>query len=573
MTLEECYRLFGITPDARLYEINQAYRDLTKVLQADRFSNDPGIQAKAQEQLKEFDIAYRMLLQFLSQRLAKREQEHEEREHAGQKTSKVERTAKTPEKKIKAHLKDRDRVQPEYKGVRGWLLFFCVSLTVFQPVYYVGTMALLIRGANNSLPELTSTLTIIFLSGISVYSIYTGVCLWMIRPNAVSLTKLYLIASLCLLFVFKIFIGKTFNIDSTYDNKWWIECVVGLVYTITWYWYLKKSKRVMSVYKPIYEATFKAPEYKYTVSSFIYRHLYMTKGWAFIVILSAIILIVSINHTKQEDHGPKTTDAPVEVVPPAAPDDLTQKEPAVSLNDAYGAYNKGDYSTAYKLFKALADQGEAEAQFLLGVMYAGGQGVPKDDAEAVKWYRKAADQGHAKSQYNMGLTYANGEGVPQDYAEAVKWLCKAGDQGDAEAQFLLGVMYADSEGVENNDAEAAKWYRKAADQGYVKAQYNLGIMYLNGEGVPQDYAEAVKWFRMAADKGIAQAQYNLGLMYYAGLGLPQDLVQAHKWYSLAAAQGDEDAQKSRDLIARMMTAAQIAEAQRLVKGSKPNKPQ
>ena len=75
-----------------------------------------------------------------------------------------------------------------------------------------------------------------------------------------------------------------------------------------------------------------------------------------------------------------------------------------------------------------ADQGKAEAQFYLGVMYAKGQGVPQDDAEAAKWYRKAAEQGYADAQDNLGIMYAKGQGVPQDDAEAAKWWRKAADQ-------------------------------------------------------------------------------------------------------------------------------------------------
>ena len=62
-------------------------------------------------------------------------------------------------------------------------------------------------------------------------------------------------------------------------------------------------------------------------------------------------------------------------------------------------------------------------------MYAGGIGVPENNAEAFKWFRKAAEQGHAKAQYNLGLMYDKGQGVPQDYAEAVKWYRLAAEQG------------------------------------------------------------------------------------------------------------------------------------------------
>ena len=137
---------------------------------------------------------------------------------------------------------------------------------------------------------------------------------------------------------------------------------------------------------------------------------------------------------------------------------------AGALEDATTAYGRGDYATALRLFRLLADDGNSAAQFGIGNMYDRGRGVSQDYAEARKWYRKAADQGFADAQYNLGVMFAKGRGVPHD------------------------------------DAEAAKWFRKAADQGEVAAQYNLGLMYTEGEGVPRDYAEAAKLFRKAADQ-------------------------------------------------------------------------
>ena len=101
-------------------------------------------------------------------------------------------------------------------------------------------------------------------------------------------------------------------------------------------------------------------------------------------------------------------------------------------------------------------------------------------------------------------------------------------------------------------------------------------MYVGGQGVPQDYAEAAKWFRGAADQGEPRAQTNLGAMYHRGEGVPQNYVQAHMWANLAASllpPGiDRDlAVKNRDKAAKLMTPAQIAEAQRLAREWKPKK--
>ena len=155
--------------------------------------------------------------------------------------------------------------------------------------------------------------------------------------------------------------------------------------------------------------------------------------------------------------------------------------------------------------RAKADQGDAVAQYNLGVSYADGLGVPQDDAEAVRWLRVAADQGHAGAQFNLGVRYADGLGVPQGDAEAVRWFRVAADQGLALAQNNLGVMYANDKGIPQDDAEAVRWLRVAADQGHAEAQFNLGVRYADGLGVPQDDVEAVRWFRVAADQGFADA--------------------------------------------------------------------
>ncbi len=90
-------------------------------------------------------------------------------------------------------------------------------------------------------------------------------------------------------------------------------------------------------------------------------------------------------------------------------------------DEAVAAYQRGDYATAIRKFRPLAEQGELGAQYNLGLMYRNGQGVPQHDAEAVGWYRKAAEQGHAEAQFNLGVMYDNGLGVPQDYAQAHMW--------------------------------------------------------------------------------------------------------------------------------------------------------
>ena len=115
--------------------------------------------------------------------------------------------------------------------------------------------------------------------------------------------------------------------------------------------------------------------------------------------------------------------------------------------------------------RPLGEQGDAEAQSTLGVMYRNGESVPQDYAEAVRWYRLAADQGYADAQHNAGLMYANGQGVRQDDAEAVRWYRLAADQGHVSAQFDLGTRYSSGgRGVSQDDVEAHMWFNLAAAQ-------------------------------------------------------------------------------------------------------------
>jgi uncharacterized protein len=116
---------------------------------------------------------------------------------------------------------------------------------------------------------------------------------------------------------------------------------------------------------------------------------------------------------------------------------------------------------------------------------------------------------------------------------------------------------------------ALRLFRPLAVQGDAKAQALLGSMYQIGDGVPQDYAEAANWYRKAADQGYDGAQAMLGDMYKEGRGVQQDDVLAYMWLSLAAAQDNDDARKDRDLLAKLMTPAQIAEAQRRANDWKP----
>ena len=160
------------------------------------------------------------------------------------------------------------------------------------------------------------------------------------------------------------------------------------------------------------------------------------------------------------------------------------------LDDAAAALRRGDYAKALEVIRPLAEQGNALAQYNLGVSYDLGWGVPQNAAEAIKWYRLAADQGYSLAQQNLGDIYATGRGVTLD------------------------------------NAEALKWYRIAADQGNSFAQNSLGLMYEKGQGVPADLVRAHMWFNLSGAQGNDTGLKNR--IRAAGLMTKEQIAEAQK---------------------------------------------
>ena len=103
---------------------------------------------------------------------------------------------------------------------------------------------------------------------------------------------------------------------------------------------------------------------------------------------------------------------------------------AQDFDKGIAAYSAGDYATALQEWRPLAEQGDASAQFNLGIMYEKGWGVPQGYGEAVSWYRKAAEQGNALAQTNLGSKYHYGQGVIQDNILAHMWYNIGGANGN-----------------------------------------------------------------------------------------------------------------------------------------------
>lgn len=156
------------------------------------------------------------------------------------------------------------------------------------------------------------------------------------------------------------------------------------------------------------------------------------------------------------------------------------------FNEGVTAYEKGDYQTALKAWKAIAEQ----------------KSTVTGDFE---WH-SSASKDTVEAQYALALLYWQGKGIAQNYQEAEKWLVLAATSGHSEAQLKLAYLYLEGLSGKANIAEASKWFEQSAQQGNVNAQYNLGVLYWRGSGMMQDATAAKKWLTAAASQGDVSAK-------------------------------------------------------------------
>lgn len=140
------------------------------------------------------------------------------------------------------------------------------------------------------------------------------------------------------------------------------------------------------------------------------------------------------------------------------------------------AANAGDFATALKEWKPLAENGDVKAQASLGFMYLEGKGVPKDYEKAEKWFKEAAEQGSIEAQFLLGQRYLQGDGFEKNIEQSLVYLSLAAEQDFAPAQFLLGSIYQ-SIHKPWDEIEATKWWIRSAEQGFPPAMRELGKKY------------------------------------------------------------------------------------------------
>ena len=154
----------------------------------------------------------------------------------------------------------------------------------------------------------------------------------------------------------------------------------------------------------------------------------------------------------------------------------------------------------------MADEGRAPAgqargrSIGIGLLAAGCE-TPPDWPAAADWFRKAAEQGYADSQYNLGVLYAEGKGVEQNKVTAGEWFAKAAIKGHPDAALDYGIMVFRGDGVKKDEKAGAQWLLISARRGNPVAQNRVARLYATGRGFAVDPAEAMKWHILARPGG------------------------------------------------------------------------
>lgn len=208
-------------------------------------------------------------------------------------------------------------------------------------------------------------------------------------------------------------------------------------------------------------------------------------------------------------------------------------------DEAYGAYQRGLYKTAYNLALQRAEKGDGPAQALVAEIVSRGLGVPANAQEAAKWYQKAAENKIPEAQFQYALMLLDGRNAPRDPAKAEQMLQAAADVGNPLAQFNLAQFYVQKDRSADGIKKAVPYYRSAAEAGLPDAQYAVSQIYANGIGdVARDDKEARRWLTLSARQGYDTAEIDLGSWLVEGRGGERDADAGFRWLKKAADEGN-----------------------------------
>ncbi|MEZ5759215.1 MAG: tetratricopeptide repeat protein [Emcibacteraceae bacterium] len=212
------------------------------------------------------------------------------------------------------------------------------------------------------------------------------------------------------------------------------------------------------------------------------------------------------------------------------------------MDKAYQAEKDGDFKTAYAEYLKEAEAGNTQAMVMIGLYYAQGQVVERDEKKSNEWMEKAAKLGDPGGELNMGIAYKIGiGGLKKDDKKAFEWFQSAAEKGLAQAEYETAVAYQYGVGVPRDFNKAREWYLKAAEQNHAAAQNNLAGIYGDGQGVPKNAETARSWLEKAAANENPDALYTLGVIYHQGVGVKQDFTEAANYFRRAFVAGKSEA--------------------------------
>ncbi|WP_292299223.1 tetratricopeptide repeat protein [Mesorhizobium sp.] len=156
-----------------------------------------------------------------------------------------------------------------------------------------------------------------------------------------------------------------------------------------------------------------------------------------------------------------------------------------------------------------------------------GAGDPDDGLSVAGWFGATASSGDLTAAFNLGLCFAEGVGVRKDQERAAQSMRRAAE-GVAEAQYMYARMLQNGRGMTADDKQARVWFERAAKAGLVEAQVALAEMLYNGRGGERSSVAAAHLFKQAAAAGHAGAMFAIGALYETGQGLALDYKAAQK---------------------------------------------
>lgn len=199
---------------------------------------------------------------------------------------------------------------------------------------------------------------------------------------------------------------------------------------------------------------------------------------------------------------------------------------------------EGNPPVNFTILEQMANRGNPDAQFELGIRLLGGEGIEKDEKKAAEWLKKGAEQQHLPSMNALGTLYETGAGLPKDEKKAYEWYLRAAEYGYPLAQQNVSECFERGRGVAQNSKEATKWLARAAHQDFAPAQALYGWKLETGTGIEKNTKEAAVWYLRAAQGGLVRAMTRLAYLYYIGKGVPLDYRRAEAWYRRAARSDD-----------------------------------